>query len=78
MAKATEIVEEEIRPLKRRKWTPKQKKIAIIFGRYESSTHQDEGFDDVDINIIVEECMRNVDQHSSFAFSEVVTRGNRI
>jgi hypothetical protein len=77
MVKATEIVEEEIRPLKRRNLTLKQKKIASVFGLYNSSTHQDEGFDDVDIHIIVEECMRNVDQHSSFAFSEVVTHGNR-
>lgn len=76
MENHTEIVEEP-RPPIRRKLTPKQLKSARILGRMNSSAHQDEGFDDININIIVEECMRNVDQQSGFAFSDVVSDGKR-
>lgn len=76
MEKVTEIVDDEPRPLKRRKLTPNQLRTARIVGGINSQTHQDEGFDDININIIVEECMRNVDQQSGFAFSEVVSQRN--
>lgn len=71
MENLTEIVE-EVQPLKKRKLTWIQ-----LVGRMSSNTHQDDGFDDVDINIILEECMRNVDQHSSFVFSDIVTYKGR-
>lgn len=77
MEKVTEIVEEEIRPLIRRKLTPNQLKTARIIGGINNQTHQDEGFDGVDINIILEECMRNIDQQSGFAFSDVVSDRKR-
>ena len=75
MAKATEIVDEP-RPLKRRNLTPKQLESAKKLGRYNNGAHQDDGFDDVNINIIIEECMRNIDQQSGFAFSDVVSHRN--
>lgn len=75
MEKVTEIVDDEPRPPIRRKLTPKQLKSARILGGINNSAHQDEGFDDIDINIIVEECMRNVDQHSGFKFSDVASNG---
>ena len=76
MEKVTEIVEEGIRPLIRRKLTPNQLRTARIIGGINNQTHQDEGFDDINIHIIVEECMRNVDQQSGFAFSDVVSHRN--
>ena len=76
MENHTEIVEAP-RPYRRRKLTPKQLRAAQIMGRINSMAHQDNGFDDVDINIIVGECMRNVDQQSGFAFSDVVSDGKR-
>jgi hypothetical protein len=76
MEKVTEIVDEPRLPI-RRNLTPKQKKSASLLGRINSMAHQDEGFDEVDIVIIVEECMRNVDQQSGFAFRDVVSDGKR-
>jgi hypothetical protein len=75
MENLTEIVE-EVQP-KKRIYSPKQRKMIGMLAQMSGGTYQDDGFDDVDINIILEECMRNVDQHSSFVFSEIVSYKNK-
>lgn len=72
MENHTEIVEEP-RPRKRRNLTPQQRRTAKIYAGINNQAHQDEGFDEIDISIIVEQCKRNIDQHSGFAFKDVVT-----